>query len=244
MKTDLDTARTRTKDAVGQITSWCIIIAMHQKFGIGAARINRIAAAMNELQQRYVMELTHHPKADAMYWLRSKLPACCCADFPVPLNRVAKNRREEQLRMAANEAAGVAWCLFAIPLHEELGFGKDRLEALRQEAIGNYRQFNEWSREDKEWAWGRLKHCAEAAVREEMELVDIEEADESKKLAFDGLTQQDRRAVHLAVTTGLARSQRPAGWAVMNPRNLIENAKMEVLNHDQSSHYQFKGRRG
>lgn len=38
-KHDLLKEKSKTRDAVGQISSWCLLIALHQRFGVGADRM-------------------------------------------------------------------------------------------------------------------------------------------------------------------------------------------------------------
>ena len=238
MRTDFREERDRTKESVSQIAIWCIVIATHQRYSVGAGRLPRVAEAMDGLRQRYVMYITNNGQTDALKWLHDQLPAGCRTDFRVPLNRAVRNRREEQLRMAADQAAGVAWCLWAAALYSELGFGTTRLEVIRREGIANYRQFNQWCCEDKEWAFDRLRRCAEAAVGERMYVTDEDEP-EPAHLVDDGLRDEERRAVQLAVNCRMGRAERPAGWAVLNQQTVI--AKMEEMRNDQNRNHQPKG---
>lgn len=226
MKQTFEQARDATREAVSQITSWCIIIAAHQKFTVGVGRHERVVKHMDALRKEFVAKMLTVKPAQAKQFLRDKLPTGTRADFPVPLNRWAKNRREEQLRMAADDAASVAWVLFAVSYHAVLGYGKDRLNALRQEAINNYRQFGEWSREDKDWAMDRMRRCAEAALHEELTITD-EEA-KPQKIDDDGLRASDRQVIRLQVTRQAAREKRPPGWAALNMQKIAEQARKEI----------------
>lgn len=220
MKQTFEQARDATRETVSQIASWCIIIAAHQKDHIGASRHERVVKHMDTLRKEFIAQMLIATPAKAKQFLRDRLPAGARADFPVPLNRWAKNRREEQLRMAADDAASTAWVLFAVSYHEALGYGKERLNALRQEAIDNYRQFGDWSREDKDWALDRLRRCAEAALHEDLVITDEDEP--RQKIAEDGLRESDRQVIRQQVTVQAARAQRPAGWAVLNQAKLLE----------------------
>lgn len=221
MKQTFEQARDATRESVSQIASFCILIAAHQTYSIGVVRHERVVKRMDALRKEFVAQMLTVKSAQAKQFLRDKLPAGTRADFPVPLNRWVRNRREEQLRMAADDAAGVAWVLFAVSYHEVLGWGRDRLNTLRQEAIDNYRQFGEWSREDKDWALDRLRRCAEAALHEDLEVVDTDEKP-AQVLKDDGLRDSDRQTIRLEVTRQVARAQRPAGWAALNPAKLAE----------------------
>ena len=55
-----------TRGATAQITCWCITIALHQEFGVGADRLNRIQNDLEKIQDlyssglRYAL-LSYHP---------------------------------------------------------------------------------------------------------------------------------------------------------------------------------------
>ena len=80
---------------------------------------------------------------------------------------------EQEMSETKTAVAQLAsWCL-TVALHQEFGRGADRLERLRQAGRDNYRQFNEWAKEDGlEVAMERLRRCVHAALREEVRVVD------------------------------------------------------------------------
>ena len=89
-----------TKTAVAQLASWCLTVALHQEFGIGAGRLERLAKVLRQLQDENVAEVMQHGSAAAALqregWIQGKVEM----DFPVPLLRAPRTRREKQLRMA------------------------------------------------------------------------------------------------------------------------------------------------
>lgn len=123
-KPDLLDEKDKTQDAVAQITSWCIAVAVHQRYGVGRDRLERVAAVMAKVQDEIAAIVEELGTAKGMGVLR-----------------------------------------------DVLGFGTERLNAVRAEALLNYRQFNEWAREDLEWALTRLQHCAEQAMRQEIPII-------------------------------------------------------------------------
>ena len=162
-----------TRSSVAQITCWCITIALHQEHGVGAKRLNRLADKLEELQQKNTQTMTwkgtRAGDRERAEWIDGKAPL----DFPVPVRRAPRNRKERQYRMAGDEAAAIAWQLYAAACIEVLGFGAERLGRLREEARSNYRQVNGWAADGgMEYALTQLKRCAELALREEMRIVD------------------------------------------------------------------------
>lgn len=169
-KHDLLKEKSKTRDAVGQISSWCLLIALHQRFGVGADRMERIAGKAEKLQKEIAAIIDEHGTAAGIAEMQRRLDGICLTEMRVPLNRNTKNRREVELRMAADQTVTAMWCCFALAIHQTLGFGRDRLNRLHKETVENYRQFNEWngsgSRDEQQYAFERRaiaqsKHCGQ-----------------------------------------------------------------------------------
>lgn len=167
-----------TREAVSQITCWCLTVAAHQEFGIGSVRQDRLIERINQLEEINIHTMmqkgTRAADREREGWLRGFAPM----EFTVPMLRAPRGRKEQQLRMAGNEAASISWQLFAAACIDVLGFGAERLEKLRAEGRKNYEQVNREAHEDGlEVAMEHLKRCAEAALRQECELVETDPAD-------------------------------------------------------------------
>lgn len=126
-KHDLLKEKSKTRDAVGQISSWCLLIALHQRFGVGADRMERIAGDAEKLQKEIAAIIDEHGTAAGIAEMQRRLDGICLTEMRVPLNRNTKNRREVELRMAADQTVTAMWCCFALAIHQTLGFGRDRL---------------------------------------------------------------------------------------------------------------------
>lgn len=68
-KPDLLDEKEKTQDAVAQITSWCIAVAVHQRYGVGRDRLERVAAVMARVQDEIA--------AIVEDWARPKEWGCC-----------------------------------------------------------------------------------------------------------------------------------------------------------------------
>lgn len=169
----MDDARTEA----AQITCWCLTIALHQDFGVGASRLEKLAAKINELEDANILTMMQHGTREAdeqrIGWMQGKTET----SFQVPLIRAPRGRKEQQLRMARDDAASTAWQVYAAACIAYLGFGPERLERLRQTGRDNYAQFNCWAQENGiEVAMEWLKRCAEDALKEECRVVDNDES--------------------------------------------------------------------
>ena len=143
-----------TRDGTAEMTRWCIIIALHQCFGVGKNRLNRIELRTEELgleSLNIAMQANGKgmPRTDQSRAMRDNwMPEGVEPEFRVPVLRAPRTRREQQLRMAGGVAASMVWTLYAKACMELLGYGAGRLNRLKQETLANYRQVNEEGRAD------------------------------------------------------------------------------------------------
>lgn len=116
----------------------------------------------------------------------------CDFEVRLPQTKAPRNRREEQLRMAQNEGAEIAWLVMAATTHLTFGFGKERLARLKQETLDNYRQYIGWVEQDGEaYAMELLRRCSEQALQEELKINDMRE---SKDHILPGGSAEAQRA--------------------------------------------------
>lgn len=166
--------RADERDRAGQLLTWCIVIALNQKEGIGAGRLNRACNELIEFQNRYKRKIYFGSAATATEAMREDLKGICDFEVRLPQLRAPKNRKESQIQMARNYGAEIAWLVMAATVHLTFGFGKERLARLKKESLDNYRQYIEWEKtegEDVAMEW--LKRCAEQALQEDLKVNDL-----------------------------------------------------------------------
>lgn len=206
MSKDIKQQRTDARDKASQLFCWCIVVAMHQEEGIGAERIQRACNEMQAFQARYKSKIDSGNRRTATEAMRDDLREICDFTVRLPQNRAPRNHREEQLRMAQDEGAEIAWLVMAATMHLTFGFGKERLARLKKEATNNYRQYIGWVKMDgedcaKEW----LKRCVEQALQEELKVNDIQsESRPPKKCYSSGLNTADMIRVTSTVSAKMA----------------------------------------
>ena len=229
-KMSLTTELDLTREGTAEMTRWCIIIALHQSFGIGAARLNKILARAEALGQESLdVAMTVNdrgmPSTDRSLALRrSWMPRNVDPDFRVPVLRSPRTRRQEQLRMAGNVAASMVWTLCAEACIEELGFGAVRLNRLKEEALANYRQMNEEGHTDGlDVAMEHLRRCAEDALKEEVTVDDQPDEDRVRQSERD-YEEQKRAFLKRAVMQQLGRRAGKGGLRVLSEKKLEEKA--------------------
>ena len=229
-KMSLTTELDLTREGTAEMTRWCILIALHQSFGIGAARLNKILARAEKLGQEsldiaMMVNDQGMPSTDRSLALRrSWMPEGVDPDFRVPVLHSPRIRRQEQLRMAGNVAASMVWTLCAEACIEELGFGAVRLNRLKEEALANYRQMNEEGHTDGlDVAMEHLRRCAEDALKEEVTVDDQPDEDRVRQSERD-YEEQKRAFLKRAVMQQLGRRAGKGGLRVLSEKKLEEKA--------------------
>lgn len=157
-----------TGQAVSQYVSWCTVIALHQVFGVGAQRLDAISHRLSALEDDNTNVILFRSKQEAAQIRADWLKGVVTSEYRVPVMRAARSRREEQQRMAANNAAKITWQLFAKAVIDVLHYGSERMERLRQESIANLDQFFHWIKEDgADVALEKLRRCASEAINDQ-----------------------------------------------------------------------------
>lgn len=240
-KMELRTELDLTREGTAEMTRWCILIALHQSFGVGAARLNKILARAEALGQESldVAMMANDrgmPSTDRSLALRcSWMPEGVDPDFRVPVLHSPRTRRQEQLRMAGNVAASMVWTLCAKACMDELGFGAARLNRLKEEALVNYRQVNEEGHTDGlDVALEHLRRCAEAALKEEVTVDDQPDEDRVRQSERD-YEEQKRAFLKRAVMQQLGRRAGKGGLRILSEKNLEEKAAAAMAQLKEST---------
>ena len=156
------------RDRSAQLFMWCIVVSMHQDDGIGASRLLRACNEMDAFEKKYQTAILYGSSKNATDAMRENLKGICDFEVRLPVDRAPRGRREEQLRMASNQGAEIAWLVMAATCHETFGYGRDRLARLKQNSMNNYKQYLEWEKEDKDLALDRLRRCVQDALKADL----------------------------------------------------------------------------
>lgn len=229
-------AADETQRNVVQAMGWCLFVALHQEFGVGAARLERMSAVIDRFEVDYSERVYRSGKPGSLKKLADEVRPFCDPEMRVPVTRGARTRFEQQMQIAANEAASISWQLVALGCHEQLGFGRDRLERLKKAGFENYKQYNSWYLEggrtrradgsnyfDGEagqiYAMTKLKAAVEDALKVPMQLAEDPDEDDPALLRSSGRDTAYRAvdtytAMQLARRSGLVKEAK--GGAVLS----------------------------
>lgn len=240
-KMSLTTELDLTREGTAEMTRWCILIALHQSFGVGAARLNKILARAEALGRESLdVAMTANergmPSTDRSLALRcSWMPEGVDPDFRVPVLHSPRTRRQEQLRMAGNVAASMVWTLCAKACMDELGFGAGRLNRLKEEALANYRQVNEEGHADGlDVAMEHLRRCAQDALKEEVTVDEQPDEDRVRQSERD-YEKQKQEFMKRAVMQELGRRAGKGGLRVLSEKKLEEKAAAAMAQLKEST---------
>ena len=240
-KMSLTTELDLTREGTAEMARWCILIALHQSFGVGAARLNKILARAEKLGQESLdVAMTANergmPSTDRSLALRcSWMPEGVDPDFRVPVLHSPRTRRQEQLRMAGNVAASMVWKLCDKACFVVLCFGVGRLNRLKEEALANYRQVNEEGHADGlDVAMEHLRRCAQDALKEEVTVDEQPDEDRVKQSERD-YEEQKRAFLKRAVMQQLGRRAGKGGLRVLSEKKLEEKAAAAMAQLKEST---------
>lgn len=188
----IDLGQQRATELVG----WCCRVALHQEFGVGAKRWDRLESRMIEVSER-CLEVCMEGEADGKCaGQRSRetrlnwLPEGCPEELRIPLRRAPRGRKEQHIKIAEDRAATTTWQMLAIACAWELGFAAERLQRLYAATLENIRQLDEWAREDgPEVALERLRRCAEDACAQ---AVSVDNRNDDEVLAENRSSWQEQ----------------------------------------------------
>ena len=180
-----------TRDGTAEMTRWCIIIALHQCFGVGKDRLNRIELRAEELgleSLNIAMQANGKgmPSTDQSRAMRDNwMPEGVEPEFRVPVLRAPRTRREQRLK---------------------------------QETLANYRQVNEEGRADGlDVAMEHLRRCAcDALQTDDIIVEDIPDEERAKQADRDYEEQKDA-FFRRNMAGAMGRCAAPAGTAVLAP---------------------------
>ena len=153
----------------------------------------------------------------------------------MPVLRAPRTRREEQLKLAGDRSATMAWQLFAKACMEVLGFGPDRLNRLYAEARANYEQMNEEGKSAGiDVAMEHLRRCACAAMHTEDIVVEEGQDDQWLQVQRQRMQEQEKTFAKRVILqeVGRRRQSRTPGAALLGDaalRQKFEAAREETF---------------
>ena len=181
-KMSLENRITLARNNAVDFTHACVTIALHEVFGLGRERLEKVNKRRNEVNGEVLrimakcgrpLEATQNAEA----WLRSRMPEGTPWELLIPnAKSVAKTHAELKIKGAVDEAATLEWRVYAVACAEVLGFRAARMNRLYDATMDNYRQLNQWVLEEGvdvalEW----FRRAAAQGYGTKVEVLDVPE---------------------------------------------------------------------
>ena len=181
-KMSLENRITQARNNAIDFTHACVTIALHEVFGLGRERLEKVNKRRNEVNGEVLrimakcgrpLEATQNAEA----WLRSRMPQGTPWELLIPNAKgVAKTHTELKIKGAVDEAATLEWRGYAVACAEVLGFRAARMNRLYDATMDNYRQLNQWVLEEGvdvalEW----FRRAAAQGYGTKVEVLDVPE---------------------------------------------------------------------
>lgn len=181
-KMSLENRITLAQNNAIDFTHACMTIALHEVFGLGRERLQKVDKRRNEVNGEVLRIMAecgraHEARRNAEAWLRSRMPEGTPWELLIPNAKgVAKTHTELKIKGAVDEAATLEWRVYAVACAEVLGFRAARMNRLYDATMDNYRQLNQWVLEEGvdvalEW----FRRAAAQGYGTEVEVLDVPE---------------------------------------------------------------------
>lgn len=130
--------------------SLCFMVALHDRYGIGKDRLDRVITAANGALERFAVNKRGVGMERAKKKLNEELEGLLTEHFVLPASKAPKSNRDWALLGERREAAEIVVKCYALGARQALGFGVERLNETVRATEDVFRQFNEWA-EGGDW---------------------------------------------------------------------------------------------
>lgn len=131
------------RQAAGNVICLCWMVALNDRYGIGAKRLQKVTDAANAELAKFTL----HSQAVGMECAKRKLTQEVArlvdGEFILPTVKIPKKSRDWELLAEQRDAAQIVVKCYALATHKALGFGKERLEQTIQATENVFREFVE-----------------------------------------------------------------------------------------------------
>lgn len=140
----------KNREAAGHVISLCFMVALHDRYGIGKDRLDRVINAANGALERFAVNKRGVGMERAKKKLNEELEGLLTERFVLPASKAPKSNRDWALLGERREAAEIVVKCYALGARQALGFGVERLNETVRATEDVFRQFNEWA-EGGDW---------------------------------------------------------------------------------------------
>jgi len=162
------------REAIGRVVTYCVIIALHDRFGIGKDRMENLGTAINRAAQKHETLCRVKGYDRAKKELVQETQRVMPQGFVLPAGKMPKTGKEREALVARREAAETTVRLLVSAVVEHLWFGEKRIGALLKETEVNYRQFLDWASEGDAYGYTLIARKMEQITGDKIQVVEEE----------------------------------------------------------------------
>lgn len=149
--------------AIGQVVSYCSIIAVNDLFNAGQNGVERLTVKMNAAADKYIVQRRQHGQMFARNALAERTDCFFAEPFVLPAGKMPKKDKERRRLAERRDAADMVMRYYVEALHE-LGYSMDQIASAVRETRKNYSQFLEWAEDGEDVAYEKLRRVIEQTV--------------------------------------------------------------------------------
>lgn len=163
------------REAVGEIVSYCAIIAAHDKLGFeeDKAKLDQLVDAMNEKAEAYIETANRKGGKCARRELEERTDSLMKERFILPAGEYPRKERERRILAEKRDAGDMAIRYFVEAL-DAMGYSVDDIHIVLEETKLNYSQFLDWAKAGGEYvAYTRLGRVVEQMTDGEVRVENV-----------------------------------------------------------------------
>lgn len=149
--------------AVGQVVTYCAIIAAQNLFDLDRDGVERWQAELIRRSEVYTLETNVYGALKARENLRKRTAPKMKEDFTLPVEKWPR-KEWERVQLYERRGAGDLVARFFVEVMDGLGYTTEEIAAALKEIQGDFRQFLEWSKDGEYVAYYKMAQCHEQAT--------------------------------------------------------------------------------
>lgn len=146
---------TLNRQAVGEVVSYCTMIAANDTLDFNRDKQERLCTEMNHRAEVYTVEMSAYGQPKAREKLRERTAPMLDKPFVLPAGQYPRKQREKDA-LAERRAAGDLVIRFFIEALGSMGYDRVQINSTVEEARKNYEQFLEWAKDGEYVAYTKL----------------------------------------------------------------------------------------
>lgn len=154
------TAASLSREAVGQVVSYCFVAAAHDILNFDAGQAAVLTVKMNNAAERYTLDRDKRGVRKARIALEDRTAPLMMERFLLPAGKLGRTANEREVLAERRDAADMVarYCVEAL---HDMAYTVEQIAAVMQETRSNFEQFLGWSEDGEMVAYEKLRRIVE-----------------------------------------------------------------------------------